>query len=379
MDTVSSPAAAGETGLAVRRATDGDLAAIVAAMGQRPFFADRLDRQRRGLGTLFVAWLGDRPVGDVYLTFEPADEPELHENAPGSPVINHLEVASPWQRRGIGSALLDAAERKAYEEGHSFVCLGVGVANPARAMYDRRGYDDWGHGFVEFAWDEPRPDGTPVTVRETCHVLMKCVDPTVPGLDAWAAWNPREAAGVLAGCPVSWAVAAGWAIDLHLGQQTRPHSDLEVAIPRTQFTMLRRHLGGFDLYQASHGRLRHLGTELEPDGESHQVWVCESAVPAWRMDTLLEPGDTQTWVSHRDPRVQVPLRDAIAYTSDGVPYLRPEIVLFAKAKHAREKDEADLAGALPTLDDQARAWLSDAIKRVHPGHRWLERLTTSRA
>ena len=68
------------------------------------------------------------------------------------------------------------------------------------------------------------------------------------------------------------------------------------------------------------------------------------------------------------------MRDAILRTSDGIPYLRPEIVLLTKAKHEREKDEADLAATLPTLDGRARAWLTDAIGLVHPGHRWLDRI-----
>ena len=56
-----------------------------------------------------------------------------------------------------------------------------------------------------------------------------------PDLDAWRAWHPDEAAHLLAGTEVPWAVAGGWAIDLHLGRQTREHGDLEVAIPRADF------------------------------------------------------------------------------------------------------------------------------------------------
>jgi GNAT superfamily N-acetyltransferase len=363
-----------EAAVEVRRARPEELPAIVTALGQEPFFTDRLDRQRRGLGGLLAAWVGDLPVGDVYLWCEPADQPVLREKLSDVPVLQHLEVLAQWQRRGIGSALLDAAERLAFENGHGFVCLGVGVTNPARALYERRGYEDWDQGVVEFTWEEPRPDATPVTISETCHVLLKSVDPSIPGLDRWAAWHPREAAARLAGCPVPWCVAAGWAIDLHLGRQTRRHSDLEIAIPRAQFAALRPYLAGFDLYRAGNRRLRRLGPAESPDAGDYQIWVCEAAVPAWRMDTFLEPGDTETWVSHRDARVRVALRDATARTSDGIPFLRPEIVLFTKAKHARDKDNADLAAALPTLDDRARAWLFDTIALVHPGHCWLDQI-----
>lgn len=370
-----APTASGKV-IEIRRACDEELADLVAALGQERVFADYLVRQRRGLGDLLVAWAEGRPVGDVYLWREPAYELEVREKQPDTPVITHLEVPPAWQRRGVGSALMDAVERLAFEHGHGLVCLGVGVANPARALYDRRGYDDWGHGTVDFSWAVPRTDGSSITEKETCHVLVKIVDPTVPGLDRWAAWTPSEAADVLAGCGVRWAVAAGWAIDLHLGRQTREHSDLEIAIPRATFGAYRRQLKEFDLYVAGGGRVRRLPPDNEPDPEAHQIWVCEAAVPAWRLDTFLEPGDESTWIHHRDPRISVPMRDAVLRTADGIPYLRPEIVLFTKAKHAREKDEADLAVTLPTLDRRARAWLTDAIGLVHPSHRWLDRIET---
>jgi hypothetical protein len=49
----------------------------------------------------------------------------------------------------------------------------------------------------------------------------------------------------------------------------------------------------------------------------------------------------------------------------------PEIVLLFKAKAMREKDERDFAVVVPLLDDTQKAWLRDALLRVHPGHAWL--------
>jgi hypothetical protein len=53
---------------------------------------------------------------------------------------------------------------------------------------------------------------------------------------------------------------------------------------------------------------------------------------------------------------------------DGVPYLVPEIMLLFKARHDRPKDQADFAGALPSLNRTCRTWLAAALARVHPGH-----------
>jgi hypothetical protein len=57
-----------------------------------------------------------------------------------------------------------------------------------------------------------------------------------------------------------------------------------------------------------------------------------------------------------------------------VPYEAPYLALLFKAKNGREKDNADLAGALPLLERGQRAWLAGTIARLHPGHAWLERL-----
>ena len=51
--------------------------------------------------------------------------------------------------------------------------------------------------------------------------------------DAWNAWTPKELFEVIGESSVPWCVTAGWAIELFVGQPIRPHSDLEVAIPRT--------------------------------------------------------------------------------------------------------------------------------------------------
>ncbi|HEX6872715.1 MAG TPA: GNAT family N-acetyltransferase [Micromonosporaceae bacterium] len=352
----------------IRVAVDGDLPALVAAFDQAEYLVDRLERQRRGAGDLLVAWLSRRPVGLAYLWREPAPEPEIRAKMAPNPMIE-IHVVPGCRRRGVGTGLLDQVERLAFAHGHGFVWVAVSVDDPVRSLFNRRGYDDWGFGPVAIRRADPTDAGP-----SSCHVLLKGVDPSVPGLDAWQAWHPSEAAAVLAGVAVTWCVAAGWAIDLHLGRQTREHSDLEIAIPRGEFDRYRAGLSGFDLYDAGRGRVRRLRPGDHPDPAHHQVWVCEPAIPAWRMDTFLEPGDRETWISHRDPVVRMPMPEAVRHTAGGIPYLSPELVLFTKAKHARDKDEADLANVLPTLTGSQRRWLVEAIRLVHPGHRWLGRL-----
>ncbi len=160
--------------LQVRPGSDADLPALVAVLGQRRWFSDRLARQRAGGGVLLLAWLEDRPVGDVYLHLEPATEPEVRRHLPGVPLLIHLEVLGPLQRRGIGTALIHAGEGTARRLGHRRLAMGVGLENHgARRLYERLGYTDWGHGTVETSWEEHDHTGQPVTVSETIHMLVR--------------------------------------------------------------------------------------------------------------------------------------------------------------------------------------------------------------
>jgi len=159
----------------IRPASADDLAPLVAVFGSgRRFFADCLARQGDGGGVLLVAWLDGSPVGDVFLSLGPADEPEVRRHLPGVPILVHLEVLGLLQRRGIGTALVRAAEDVARRLGHDRIALGVGLDNPgARRLYERLGYRDWGHRPVVISWQEHRPGSPPVTVTQSIDMLVK--------------------------------------------------------------------------------------------------------------------------------------------------------------------------------------------------------------
>jgi GNAT superfamily N-acetyltransferase len=158
----------------IRRGSADDLIVLVAVLGERHWFTDRLARQQRGGGVLLVAWLEGRPVGEVFLEYEPATEPEVRRHLPGVPRLDHLEVVGPLWGRGIGTALIRAAEDTARQLGHEQIALGVGLDNlKARRLYERLGYADWGQGTVVGSWVEYSDDGPPVTLSEVCAMLVK--------------------------------------------------------------------------------------------------------------------------------------------------------------------------------------------------------------
>jgi GNAT superfamily N-acetyltransferase len=155
-------------------ATVDQLFDLVDSLGQREYFSDRLERQARGEGVLLVAWLDDQPVGDVYLWRSPVDEPEIREQLPGVPELNHLEVHPDYRSRGIGTQIIAHAEATAAQLGHQRIGICVGVDNPrAHELYIRLGYTDWGHGTVDSTYASYTPDGTVRRFQETIHVLTK--------------------------------------------------------------------------------------------------------------------------------------------------------------------------------------------------------------
>jgi hypothetical protein len=196
----------------------------------------------------------------------------------------------------------------------------------------------------------------------------------IPGIDAWGPWHPDEAMRQLAGAPNSWCVVGGWALDLWLGRQTRPHHDLEIAILRTDFFSFRVLLKRFRLFVAAEGGTMALPPELPPDPEHHQIWVLDEYARVWRMAIFLEPGDNQTWVFRRDERIYCSRSQMIAISSEGVPYLKPEAVLLYKAKATRAKDDGDFRACAALMASGARAWLKNALVSLHPAHRWIDDL-----
>ena len=146
--------------------------------------------------------------------------------------------------------------------------------------------------------------------------------------------------------------------------------------PNSRFDEIAEALGGLEIFLITDR------TEATPLAEArdrffdtHQTWVREPATGFWRLDVFREPSDGDTWICRREPALRMPYARLIEWTDDGIPYGRPEVILLMKAKHSQlEKNERDLAATLPRLDGERRAWLRDALARVHPGHEWLDAL-----
>ena len=190
-----------------------------------------------------------------------------------------------------------------------------------------------------------------------------------PDLEQWQAWRPDELEPRLRHLEEPWAFAAGWAIELFVGGEPRPHDDLEIVVRRESFPAVQDALPELEWFVVGDGAAWPLDGAPE---EPFQTWGREGANGLWRIDVFRDRWEGDTWVCRRDPAIRRPVAEVIDRTGDGVPYLAPEVVLLFKAKAAREKDELDLERALPLLEPARRAWLADALRLVHPGHAWID-------
>ncbi|MZD09800.1 hypothetical protein GTW43_32665 [Streptomyces sp. SID5785] len=193
----------------------------------------------------------------------------------------------------------------------------------------------------------------------------------------WAhAWRPEQVVARLDGVAAPWCVAAGWALDLFRGAPSRPHGDLEIAVPAASFDAVRDRFPEYAFDAVGRGRIWPAADE-ETLAATHQTWVRDPSTGDFLFDVFREPHDGGTWICRRDPRLRLPYDAVRAHTADGIPYLVPELVLLFKAKALRPKDESDFRGALPLLDRARRARLRGWLERTHPGHAWTAALTSA--
>ncbi|WP_434085236.1 hypothetical protein [Mycolicibacterium goodii] len=189
--------------------------------------------------------------------------------------------------------------------------------------------------------------------------------------ERWDAWTPAEVASRLAEVRAPWCVAAGWALDLFVGGLGRDHGDVEIAVPAAEFGDVMAALPGYDWDVVGDGCV---WPYPEQSANHFQTWLREPGTGIYRLDVFREPHVGDRWVCRREESITLGYDELILHTEDGIPYVIPEVALLFKAKHLRDKDNADFARVLPTLDSARRSRLHAWLSRVHPGHRWIDAL-----
>ncbi|MFJ9249460.1 GNAT family N-acetyltransferase [Streptomyces sp. NPDC101776] len=145
----------------------------IGAPGATSFHARRFARQERCESTYLVAWLDGRPVGHVELRWTGCDASAVRAARPGCLEIGGLGVwPEELRSRGIGTALIRAAEELAVERGLTDVGIGVEKDNVrAAALYARLGYEPLTDYYDRWSYEDA--DGFLHDNVDHCTFLVK--------------------------------------------------------------------------------------------------------------------------------------------------------------------------------------------------------------
>lgn len=131
----------------------------------REIIRSTFEAQQRGDALMILAEANGFPIGQVWV-----DRVIIAKES--AAFLWALRVMPGFQRLGIGSRLLDAAEEQLKELGFSFAEITTDVHNEdARRLYESRGYIQTGTRFDE--WDYTTPEGEFVHASATRIVHRK--------------------------------------------------------------------------------------------------------------------------------------------------------------------------------------------------------------
>jgi len=101
----------------------------------------RLAAQDRLELVQLVAWANGIPIGKAMVLFPAHEEYSISAAREGCAEVRDLFVAEDYRRRGVATALMDAAERASAQYGFETIGLGVAVGEePAEQLYESLGY-----------------------------------------------------------------------------------------------------------------------------------------------------------------------------------------------------------------------------------------------
>ena len=174
-----------------------------------------------------------------------------------------------------------------------------------------------------------------------------------------------------------WFIAGGWAIDLFIGDVTRVHKDVEIAIFRKDHNSLREYLFGWEFTKVVNGKMQPWNENEWLELPIHEIHAHTKNNLLSELEILLDECSQSEWRFRRNLDIARPLSMIPLRTDIGIPFLAPEIVLLYKAKNPRSKDEDDFYRVCRLLDEERQVWLKQAITVCYPRHHWLTKLDAS--
>ncbi len=172
-----------------------------------------------------------------------------------------------------------------------------------------------------------------------------------------------------------WCICGGWAIDLFLGEMTRQHHDVEIAVLRDHQIELRDYLSDWTFKIATMDKRLVKWKETNRQMLMLPVHELHATDKIGRqIEILMNESDGIDWIYRRNFDVRINLSKWITYSTNHIPILNPAITLLYKSINPRHEDELDFRSAYERLSEADRTWLKLAIMRCDPFHDWLELL-----
>ncbi len=153
----------------VREAIEADLLPLEWHGGPdlRSFYHNAWQTHQSGDATLLVADLGGFPIGQIVVLWR--GKP----SHPHFPDLQSLRVHPAFRGLGIGSTLIQAAEKLVAERGFRRAGLSVGLDNPhAQRLYEKLGYQSQNVIYDE-QWSYIDQSGAEIVMTERVLDLAK--------------------------------------------------------------------------------------------------------------------------------------------------------------------------------------------------------------
>ena len=170
-------------------------------------------------------------------------------------------------------------------------------------------------------------------------------------LGVWETVSPIRAAGLLSSVRVPWWVAGGWALDLFLGADGRPHQDLDIGILRRDLQEVLGVLGAWEVFTAKDGALKPLKTGTCPRHDVHSLWCRPNATAPWMLELMLDESEDDTWLFRQRHRFAGPCPRSFGYVHSEF-----RISLLRFSCSTRPKGCVNVTR--PTSTERYRGWMS---------------------
>jgi ribosomal protein S18 acetylase RimI-like enzyme len=307
------------------------------------------------------AWVAENSQGIVgFVLFGPPRD----VNRGGFIELGAIYLLASEKGRGTGFSLLSAGFNKMKDLGYKRAYCWVLENNPTIKFYERSGASYTG----QTKQDEIGGKNFNELAYEWNSLSI--------GDYNWKPLSVVEVKKVFEPFKSKWWIAGGWAIDLFLKKQTRPHDDIDVLIRREDQLEIQDLLADWDLWAADPpGTLKPWAKGEFLKKGLQDIWGRKTPKDPWQIQIMLFDTENGDWIFKRDESIRRSLESVAITTHDGLFLLAPEVQLLYKSKSLRAKDQQDFQNAIIAMSDDQKSWLKVALKSVYKeGHIWLNHL-----